>query len=446
MGHNILKPDFYNHLEVILYNGPPNTLYGKYHGYVGYGEYGCEDGIIKALDKCWSVDYLFDNIINPSDKVIIAYLKKRKSSFDKIKNPSRNVIKFAITQDYKIFLKYKHLFNENEILEILAECPNIIEFIEQPTYLMCRLVIEKNSWCIEYIKNPSHKLCELAIEKNPMSICYIDKNNQTPELCKNAIIGICSNSSRYYSNSNILKKLQYIDDEIIDEIINSKFLLCEYNSIPKEYLTEERIKNCITKCPECIKHMDELTQELCDLAFNNNYKTIKYIPHQFQLTYMTNFIKNNDIYYLIPFIKDLDQNYCDNMFNHYWSNIKYIPPEFQTKEMCKKVVKEDYNYLQYCAHIDNNILDEIFMSHQLKNTPKKDRFNFIKYFENDVIVRIIKVRPYIISVLPEEKQSDEIIRTALNANGYTLEYVINKRFEYIELALKNQPKAIKHIK
>ncbi|AVL95197.1 hypothetical protein ma810 [Moumouvirus australiensis] len=444
MEYNILKPDFYNYLEVVLYNGPPNTLYGKFHGFVGYGEYGCEDGIIKALKECSSTHNLFDNIINPSDNVIIAYLKREKYSFYKIKNPSKHVIKFAISQDQKRFPKFKNLFNENEILELLEICPDIIKYIEKPTYLMCKLAVGKIGWCIEYINNPSLELCKLAIERNPMTICCIDKNKQTPELCKKAVNDICLKTNSYL-NSDILKNLNYIDDEIIDKIIDSKFLSTEFNHIPREYLTEKRIRKCVINCPECIKYLDELTQDLCCLAFDKDFNVIEYIPHEFQTANMTNFIKNNNKYKLIPFIKDLDQNYCDRMFNHYESNLKYIPFKYQTKNMCLKAIERDYDYLQHCGHIDNDILNAVFKSRQLQNTPKKDRFNFIKYFENDVLLRIIKVRPFLISVLPEEKQSDEIIRTALNLNGYALEYVKNKRFEYVELALKNQPKAIKHI-
>ncbi|AGF84896.1 hypothetical protein QJ854_gp886 [Moumouvirus goulette] len=445
MEYNILKPDFYNHLDVVIYNGPPNTIYGKYKGFVGNGKHGYEAGIIKAIKKCMSPNRLFKNIINPSDEVIIAFLEEEKYSFGEIKNPSKRVIKFAIVQDYKRFPKFKNIFNENEIIELLEQCPNIIEFIDKPTYLMCKLAIGKNAWCIEYIKNPSYELCKLAVEKNPMSIRYINKNNQTPELCKIAVNDICLKSEKYYSDNNILKNLKYIDEEIVDKIIDSKFLLYEFNYIPKDYLTDERVNKCIIKCPECIKYIDNLTQELCSLAFDNNFKVIAYIPHEYQLSYMTNFIKFNNKYELIPFIKDLDQNYCDRMFNHSKYNIKYIPPEYQTKIMCQKAIEYDYNFLQYCAHIDNDILNTVFKSRHLENIPRKNRFDFIKYFENNALLKIIKTRPLLISVLPEEKQTDEIIKTALNLNGYSLEYVINKRYEYVQLALKNQPKAIKHV-
>lgn len=70
---NILLPEFYNYLEVIIYNGPPNTIYGKYYGRVISGN---EISILAALKECCCKSALFKNIVNPSDNIILYYLSE----------------------------------------------------------------------------------------------------------------------------------------------------------------------------------------------------------------------------------------------------------------------------------------------------------------------------------------------------------------------------------
>jgi hypothetical protein len=70
---NILLPEFYNYLHVVEYNGHPETIYGKYYGRVISGD---EYSILAALKECCSTSQLFKNIVNPSDNVILFYLKE----------------------------------------------------------------------------------------------------------------------------------------------------------------------------------------------------------------------------------------------------------------------------------------------------------------------------------------------------------------------------------
>lgn len=420
MEQNILTSDFYKHLGVVLYNGPPETIYGKFSDFTLYS--GNEKTIIKAIQECWDKNTLYKNIINPSDNVTIAYLKEEYFGFKNVKNPSKPVIKFAIVGYNEIFDKYKHLFNHQETLEL----------------------IERSPWIIKYIESPTIEQYKMALSKDGFVICCIE--NQTLELCKMAL-GQIINNKHYYAHGTILKNMKFIDDKMIDLIIDSRFLLHELKNIPEEFLNPVNIEKIIKNCPMCLKDIDDkfLTQELCELAFNLDIKSVQYIPHVFQTEYMIDKVKLGKYYNLIPFIKNLDQRYCNQMFQDSLQNIKFIPHAYQTRVMCIKAIEYHHTYLKYCAHIDDEILNMIFKSKCMVNIPKKNRFKFILDFDDNVIMKIIKAKPNLLSMIPENRQSDEIVKQALMTNGYNLEYVINKTEEHIKIALQNQPKAIKYV-
>ncbi|BCS83650.1 hypothetical protein QLL95_gp0473 [Cotonvirus japonicus] len=419
MQYNILTKDFYNHLTTVIYNGPPETIYGKFDSFFLHS--GNEKEIIKALHKCQSKHELYENIINPSDDVTIAYLKEEYFAFEKIKNPSKNVIKFAITKHNEIFKNHKHLFNDQEILEL----------------------IKKSPWIIKYIDSPTYEQYEIAVKNDGFTICCVE--NQTLELCKTALNNIINNKYLYIT-STILKNMKFIDEEMINSIVDSKFILYEFKNIPEHFLNPTLIKRAIESCPLCLKYLDDkyLTQELCELAFNDNINCFPYIPHHFQKKYMIDKIKLEKKYDFAPFMGSLDQEYCDQMFSDAVYNIKYIPSQYQTKEMCMKVVERSHHNLKYCSYIDNDILEIIFKSKYMTNVPRKDRFKFILDFDENVIAKIIHIKPYLLSIIPADKQTDKIIKTALHTDGYSLQYVVNKKDEYINIALENQPKAIKY--
>nr|WBF70214.1 hypothetical protein [Megavirus caiporensis] len=419
MEQNILTSEFYKHLTVVLYNGPPETIYGKFSDFTLRS--GNEKTIIKAIQECEDKTTLYKNIINPSDNVTIAYLKEEYFGFKNVKNPSKPVIKFAIVEYNEIFDKYKHLFNYQETLEL----------------------IEKSPWIIKYIESPTIEQYKMALSKDGFVICCIE--NQTLELCKMALKQII-NDDHCYAHGTILKNMKHIDDKMIDLIIDSKFLLHEFKNIPKKFLNLVNIEKIIKNCPMCLKDMDNklLTQELCELAFDRDIKSVQYIPHIYQTEYMTDKIKLGKYYNLIPYIKNLDREYCNQMFQDSLQNIKFIPHEYQSKEMCIKAIEYHYTYLKYCAHIDDEILNIIFKSKCMANIPKKDRFKFILDFDDNIIIKIIRAEPNLLSIIPENRQSDEIVKQALATNGWSLQYVINKKEEYVKIALENQPMAVKY--
>ena len=79
----------------------------------------------------------------------------------------------------------------------------------------------------------------------------------------------------------------------------------------------------------------------------------------------------------------------------------------------------------------------------IKNIPKKNRFNFICYFAEDTLIRILKVKADLLRILSTDQQTDKLVSEALQTNGYALQYITNPTKKQIEIALLQQPKAIK---
>lgn len=389
---NILLPEFYDYLQIVLYNGPPNTIYGKYYERVISGN---ESSILAALKKCAFRSALFRNIINPSDKVILCYLSefsylslkdvKRKQCF------SKHLIYKSILINNLNFKDYKSMFNEKEIIELLEQGIDIYRDIDDLTLEMSKLIV-----------------------------------------------------SKYLYSYDLLIYIKYWDTELIDMIINHKSIVSNFNIIPN--LNKDQIEKAILINPLRLQYFTDIIfdKDLYLNAFNKDINCIEYIPDDFQTDYMCTHTRIKDSQ-LIRFLRDKTQHDFDRLISRCSGNIKYVPKEFQTFEMCKTCIEDSKSYLEYCYCIDENLLTLIFKSKYNINIPKKDRFNFIIYFNEEALIRILKIRPSLLQILPEDKQTDQLIKEILQSNGYALQHVINPTKEHIKIALLHEPKAIKYV-
>lgn len=392
---NILLPDFYNHLVMTICNGIHRYLFVNYKGEIISGN---EISILNALKTCSFNKSLFSNIINPSDKIVLYYLSYNGIYLlkDVKLNPSKNLIIQCISINDKNFKDYRSIFNDKEIIEIL----------------------ENNTQSLYLYKN----IDDLTLE---MSKLIISKNK--------------------YLDDDILKYIKYWDKEIIDMIINRKDIVSNLNMIPN--LSLDDVNKVIIINPLRLKCYTNiiLDKDIYINSYNINPKSIEYIPTQFQTDYMHTDVRNNHLEFII-FLRDRNQNDFDKLFSYNCNYIRIIPEEFQTILMSKECVVHDVLLLNYCYCIDHEILKIIFKFKSNRNIPKKDRFNFIINFEEDALIRIIKAKASILKILPVSKQTDKLIKEILQYNGYALEHVIDPTKEQINLALLQEPKAIKYVK
>jgi len=268
------------------------------------------------------------------------------------------------------------------------------------------------------------KLYELVFENNQNSIRYMEPKYITQHMLHQYI----------KHNPDFLK--QYMDNfpehKIQEDDLKSihiqqlKKNLHNFTSIDPRYQTPEMIlmmkKNTYgVRYYHHIHNIDEIGEELYNDAFEKNPNNIAYIP---------------DKYKTFPM--------CDKAVAHNISNITHVPTKFQTLAMCKTVTCKNHLSIRYCEYIDMDMLQSIYKQQIL--VPKKERFKFINYLDDEKVIKILKLMPLLLRVIEKSKLKDIMIKTALETDGYALQYVNDQTPEYIEIALKNQPKAQKYVK
>ncbi|ARF08196.1 hypothetical protein Catovirus_1_246 [Catovirus CTV1] len=174
--------------------------------------------------------------------------------------------------------------------------------------------------------------------------------------------------------------------------------------------------------------------------FKQSYYSIKYIPKQFQNSEMKDTIINNKVYELYKYINAEDniKEIYINIFKEDTNNIKFTPEKYQTYEMCADSVTKNIYNLQYCYFITAKLLNQIFA--MKKGTSRKTRYDFINNFEEESIIKIIKIRPHFLSRI--EKQTHNIIMAAITEDGSVYSYIKNPNPEYERIAniYKRKPK------
>lgn len=384
-GQNILKHYFFDNLYVTNYNDFRSQ-------YTKLTKSDCDICITRAIEVCdWS---LFDSIENPSENVMLAYVKRFKNySSCHIKSPTKKIIRYMINESLYYEYKEEHalMFDHDELKEIVYKCPTF------------------------------------------MSV----NQNQTIELCKIAL-----------ENANSFHQIKNINDEVVDIIFNNNNakLLDHIDKIPKEFLTQTRLKIGFEKHTICIKYMYPLTQEICNIAFERDPRMIEFIPKVYQKTHMIKRIMTDRNYQShAKYLHNLTEEMCCELIDQNVWNINHIPINFHNKKLCSDVIKKKHNLLDKCHYIDKEMLNIIFKSEILKNIPKKARLAFINDYDEESLERIVSASPCIIQHLQRKKQTSIIIKSALSLDGYTLQYVHDKTPELIEIALNNQPLAKKYI-
>ena len=443
---NTFKEGYKDALCYCVYNGPPNTIYANYTDSLD-----TENDLIKAVKKC---DRLYYYIINPSENVTCAYIENNGTLFlPKDLKITKKIARSIIINKEEKFKDCENLFNDDELIEMTYYNPHILKYVKKQNYTICfnvmNILIDKyNSELYSELFYAGSGLWKKSLPSNFVTYFNLECLNDD-EIIKLYNIAFNNNNNcieymipKYVSHDNIINYLKRNPDyikkfkgnveynitkeqlkNIYDEIFKYSFFNFKY--IDGEYQTEEMInkirdKNYISLY-EYINNKDEIGQELYMESFEKSVNNIIYIPNKYKTDIM-----------------------CKKAFEHNYNNIVSIPEEFQTVEMCKKATMMNVKLIKYCKYIDYDMIENVHK--QFKNDPKKNRYDFINDFSENVLIKIIKANPNLLRVLDKNKKTDKIIRTALENNGYSIQYVENQTDEYKKIALDNQPNAKKYFK
>ena len=367
---------------------------------------------------------------------------------------TKNIAKAIVIHDHEKYQNYMSFFEEQDLIEMKKQNPKILKYVKNQTFDMCHEAIKS-------ITNRSRNKLYTELFYGGNGLWYNDISTDfvsyfNPDyLNKDEMIklySICYELNKYSIQCMIAKYVPYdmildylnIRPDFINICVNNGDYNIDENQIKEIYnhIVKKSISNIIY-----VNHKYQ-TQEMVEKIKNDKngvyyYKYLYCIDNIGQELYLNAFNMDHDIIKLIP-DKYINENMYLNAFEYNIKNIKYIPNKYQTQEMCKRVASIDVNLIQYCEYIDDDLLK--YINKQFINLPKKDRFYFINSFNTDTIIKILKKYPYALRVINKKKLTDDMIKIALELNGYLLEYVDNQTKEYIDIAIKNQPKAVKYIK
>lgn len=451
---NGLKKGYQDTLWYVVYNGPPNTICNDYHGDVK-----TERGLIQGVKLC---SRLYNYVINPSEQVTVAHIEHH-GIYDISKDLliTKNIARAMIIYDHNQLKNYRDMFTDDDLIDMLELNPNILRYVKKQTYEMCCNVIKNiihksqsalhrdlfhggsgiwheniNASFVECFnldcfdsKDEIIKLYELMFENNNNSIRYmvpryISLNmlskyiQRNPEFLKEYI-------DKFPDNTLSTKELESMYCKMVDTMVYN------FRYVDPKYQNQQMIDKIINDnhgvaMYQYIYNIEEIGKKLYTEAFEKNHNNIAHLPNKY---------KTMDI--------------CDRAVKYNNRNIKYVPAEFQTLEMCRMVGMNDYQLIKYCNHIDLEMLQSVHK--QCAKKARKERYDFINEFDDDKIITVLKIMPRLLLKIKHDRLTDQMIRVALERNGYILEYVIERIIQpllikdYIDIALKNQPEAKKYI-
>lgn len=322
--------------------------------------------------------------------------------FQYIRNPSHPVIIRAIRHAGSIIEKICCPTIEMKMASVNADPKKYFpiyqsEFTEdQLLEIINQDVVSEYSRCgfiiLKYIAEPSRAVIAAALHSSPYAIKYL-KNNKNLDLeLHEYIVDHVS-----YLDDDTLSKFKYFTPKIVEKIKNSYQCLIKY--IPKEYYTAELVETAVKKNAQNMSDVPEkyITQELCDTIVQKNKR-----------------------------------------------DFRFVPGKYQTDSMKTTAITAYPDLLNYCEIITFDLVATAFNNEQHK--PRIKRLDFVNNYSHQEILKVAAVYGNILRVLLPKNLTEEIIKTALKANGWALQYLDTQTDEYIQIAIESEPGAAKHIK
>jgi hypothetical protein len=166
------------------------------------------------------------------------------------------------------------------------------------------------------------------------------------------------------------------------------------------------------------------SDELCDIAIEQNIKAIKYTPITYYRYNEISLLKIKDNIFDIKFISDTIFNYeiIIDLIKHFEKiNYKNEADKFTTfNEIFKRTNPGIANYKELCY---------LFIT----NVPELIQFIDKNIIDYDLAKIALLSNPYLLSKIPKKLLNFELFKICISENGELLEYVPNNIEGYIEL-------------
>lgn len=430
-GQNIPAEKFF---EGLCINEPPTTRYVG--NYVRTKFYSTTNEVLREQILCDAIlNYgnclmPVKHIQNPSENVVCAQIQACSWYFDEIQTPTKSMIMEYVISSGNDFEKYKHFFDTNDLKYILDRNCLLLKYILQ-TEELSWVALRANPGMIIHIQNQTIEMCEYCTEYDNFY-----KRHQPFVLFQKA-----KNDGGAFRNQ-IIPKLQHITPKVLMNIKNNPILLEYVYQLPEQYVDREFLIESLLKNPYNLRYITKDDPELYYIIFNKHPYVIQFIQKKFH----TDEMKTRAINFNPHLIKYIEQTkeLTDIAFNSDPNTLQYFNAEFHSEERSIIAVKLNRTLLGFCNIITPRVLEAVFKSQP--NQPRISRFDFIDRYDEATLLKLVAVSGRLLNFIPEEKQTDALIRLALEETGYNIQYVKRKETAYRELALAKEPKAIKYLK
>lgn len=365
-------------------------------------------------------------------------------------------------------LKYKYLSDKEIYMDMKrTHSYSFIKFIDDPSFNLCKMVIDINICNLNFIQNPTIELCSYAIKKDYCSLRYI--KNQTLELCILAINinrkaieyvdkKLFSQIYEYYDFDNTWPEIRFLRNK--DFPIN--FDYCISNTWIFQYLTFSKydihwgmLVNLVKKGrydkyflnlnneldiliikldPYLLKYVNNKTKELCLEAIKLCASLIASIDNP-DRDLCIEAIKKDP--FSLQYIKKQDLEMCKLAVSLNPLSFRYA--QVQDKEMCINAAKHSITLVPYANKISKELYKSIFQFDGKEKIHCYFGYLKIKYML-DINFQFECIRSYIYFetfaflreniYLPTKKAIDKYLIQEKKFSKKELEKHINNFFKY----------------
>lgn len=243
-----------------------------------------------------------------------------------------------------------------------------LQFVKDPTPELLRTAIQRNSYAIRFVKDQTEELCWLALNANECT----DMDGDLYFFANEAVHSLAY--IRTPTPAMIEYAFQYCRCEdgcilqcVLQEMLTDAFILDYFANTKADpsYLYDRVLNFLRTPSPTIIDYVMsrsgtairwleevDITQALCEKAFQTNVRAIAYIPRALHTQEMVNRlleskeIDDNLIVYVSPRFQT-QEFWRRVVMEGHLEMIQECPEEFRTQEMCEAAVAYMAHFLEY---------------------------------------------------------------------------------------------------
>lgn len=293
-------------------------------------------------------------------------LKTNSSLFEKISDPSNNIILFVLSIN-GLLLKHILFQTQEIVMTALYNNLNAIMFAKYQNTMIRDYVINKNCLLFPHITDNllTSKICAMGVQQNCHLLEFVPMDLQTEVMCLQAV----------NSNMSCIRHIK-ISTPAID------IIMVKYNGLMLEYINDKNYELClyaVMNNGNALKFVPSelITYDLCKQAVMVDKMSIQHVPSVFQSDELCDIaldITPNNIKYII----NPSENIIIKTAMKYPYSVSYIDKKHLSESLCKKLVLMNPFLIKFIDNPSINLqLYSLKDSDNIKIIPNKSIYMYI---------------------------------------------------------------------